>query len=129
MALLDGGADLGRVTVRPGRFNQQATRMAVAGLCDTTQPASLTGGMFGWRKTKPGSQLPRVIEARQITELDKHADRGCELNAPQRLKRLDCQIETPPGRHFAQGRLQPGALGKTVFDRPAMFLERELLPW
>jgi hypothetical protein len=53
-----------RVTVTPRRFDQDASRMHVAGFGDCTERTGLAAGIFARHKAKEGHQPLRVLKAR-----------------------------------------------------------------
>jgi hypothetical protein len=68
-------------TICPGRFDQNATGVRVAGFGDRPQRARLAGGASAWYEFEKRHELLRVSEALELAEFDDQRDGGDEVNA------------------------------------------------
>ena len=120
-------ADLGRVAVGPGAFDQGLAGVAVAGLGDAALTALPAAGIFARCEAEIAHELSGVIEAGQVAEFGDEGDGGEELYASQCLDGFDDGIEAPiPGLvlEFGLKALQPCLLFRDGTD---IFLEDDLL--
>jgi len=79
---LEDSADAGGEAVVPGRLDQYAANVTVAGLGDRAEPSLRTARMFGGDQSQVPHELTRMCEAPEISELGDdggggHQIRGC----------------------------------------------------
>jgi len=126
-AHLQLSADLGWIAVGPGTFDEVSAGMAVAGLGDATLVALCAAGVFGGCEAEVGHELPRVVEAGQVTEFGDDRDGGEELYTAQGLNGFDDGIETPLLRLFLEFGIQTLQAVLLFGDGADIFLEDDLL--
>ena len=109
-AYLQLAADLGRIAIGPGAFDEGLAGMAVTGFGDPALTTLTGAGIFARCQAEVAHELSWVIEACQVTEFGDDGDGGEELYASQCLDGLDDRIEAPiPGLvpEFGLKALQP----------------------
>ena len=120
-------ADLGRIAIGPGAFDEVSAGMTVAGLGDATLAALCATGVFGRCEAEVGHELPRVVEAGQVTEFGDDGDGGEELYTAQGLNAFDDGIETPLLRLFLEFGIEALEAVLLFGDSTDVFLEDDLL--
>lgn len=73
----------------PGRFDEQAAGVAVAGLCDVPAVLLVAGGVLAGGDAQPRRELAGVREAPEVSDFGDQPQRGAGLNAAKRRQRLD----------------------------------------
>jgi hypothetical protein len=123
---LQGAAALGGIPGGPGAVDQDTTRMAIASLGNRPLPPALTAGIFCGEQAKLCHQLSGLVEARQGPEFGDEGHRAGELDAPQRLPRLNHRRQAPGVPVFVKFLLQALQAFGMLMDRADVFLEDEL---
>src|SRR6266508_1286783 len=72
----DAGGEARRVLVVPGRLDEQAAGVAVAGLGERAAGAPLAGGVLADGEPEEAHQLARRGEAAEVADLGEQAERG-----------------------------------------------------
>ena len=76
-------ADLGRIPVGPGPFDQCPTGMGVAGLGDAALVTALATGIFRGGEAEITHELSRVLKTGQVAQFRHAGDGHGELDAAQ----------------------------------------------
>jgi hypothetical protein len=83
--VIDAGLNVRRhfrgMAIGPRGLDQRASRALIARFGDPALAPRPTTGVLGRNEADEGGQLPRVVKARQITELSDDGDRDKELDA------------------------------------------------
>src|SRR4051812_12583010 len=84
-----------RVAVGPGALDQEVAHPGVAHLGDRAAPHRLPGGALARHQAEVAHQLARALEAADVADLDPERHRRDQVDAAQRLQRLDQRGEAP----------------------------------
>ena len=80
-AQLEMAADLGRIAVRPGPFDQHPPGMGVARLGDASLATSVSTGVFRGDETEITHELSRVVKTGEVAQFRHEGDGHGELDA------------------------------------------------
>jgi hypothetical protein len=101
--------------------------MRIPSLGNRSLPASLTAGVFGGDQAQIFHQLAGMLEAGQVAAFGHEGHRDGELDAPQRLQRLDHRLQEPGFHMVLEFLLQPLEAFGLFIDCPDVFWEDDLL--
>jgi len=122
-------ADLSRVAVSPGAFDEGAAGVGVAGLGDAAQAAHRATGVFAGGEAQVAHELAGVIEAGKIPEFSNESERDGELHAAQGLDSFHDRTPAPGFDRRLEFALQALEAVLVFGDRPHVLLEDDLLGW
>jgi hypothetical protein len=126
-AQLQVAADVRRIPVRPGAFDEGVSGMSVPHLGDRALPPPLTTGVFRGGQASVTHELSGVVTARRISEFCDDGDGDSNLHAPPGVKGLDHRLK-PPGVHLlAECVCKTLQACGVLVHRPDIFLEDDLL--
>src|SRR4029077_9883830 len=124
---LQVAADAGGVAVIPGRLDEDAANVTVAGLGDRAESSLGTDGVLGGHQPQVSHQLTRIREAPEITELGDDGGGGDEIEPTQRHHGADERVHPPVLDLLRQGLAQARHASLPFTDRLAVLGEGNVL--
>src|SRR5579863_4428374 len=92
---LQGSADAGREAVIPGRLDQDAPHVSIAGLGDRPKPALRTARVLGGNQSQIAHQFAWMRKAPEVSELGNNGGGGDEVQPAQRHHGAHEGVHTP----------------------------------
>src|SRR5207302_1912368 len=89
LTVCDRGPDSWFAQVVPGGLDQQPSRVAGAGLGDRALAAALTRLVERGYEPEPGAEPARVLEAREVADLEAEHERGQRVDAAETAQTCD----------------------------------------
>ena len=127
LAHFDWAADTRVEAVRPGRLDQDASGLFVAGSCDRSLVAIASGGELRRHQSQIRHQGSRVGKAGEVPEFGDQRHGGEKINAAQTHQGRDYRPHPPTLALFVQPLRQPIDTLLRLFDRLTILVESDLL--
>src|SRR4029077_13454779 len=124
---LQVAADAGWVAVIPGRLDEDAANVTVAGLCDRAEASLGTGGVLGGHQPQVSHQLARMREAPEVAELGDDGGGGDQIEPTERPHGADERVHPPVLDLLRQRLAQALHASLTFTDRLAVLGEGNVL--
>jgi hypothetical protein len=118
-----GSTDVDGLAVRPGAFDECASRLGVPRLGDRALTTPLTTGVCWGGPVHVTHELSGVVNARQLTQFRDASDGHGAWHAPQGVKGLDHRLQAPGVPLLLEGLFETLQACGVLVHRPDRFRE------